>query len=64
LIGGQYYGGNTNGDTVVAKQVLLVVAKTPVLGVYTGGKGSITYNIIIRLFAHYPLFILTKHCRV
>jgi hypothetical protein len=40
LVGGQYYGGNTNGDTIVAKQVLLVVAKTPVIGVYIGGKGS------------------------
>ena len=44
LVGVQYYGGNINGDTVVSKQVLLVVAKNPCNGVYTGGKGSSGYR--------------------
>jgi hypothetical protein len=52
LVGGQYYGGNINGDTVVAKQVLLVVAKTPVMGVYTGGKGSIIILPLLATIAH------------
>ena len=46
LVGGQYYSGNTNGGTIVAKHAVLVVLlrwpKSQILPIKQGGRGELS----------------------